>query len=118
MTVDDLDESHPNRHLNPNHSNEFDEDQLLLKWEQRFRNLTQSLHFFSCNILGHSDGNINCYIYIENLMFFTDYLGGGNINEGYDQVANVLVSSRFPKKVTFSYICCNFINFEGYFLPS
>ena len=25
---------------------------LLKKWEERCRNLTQSLHFFSCNLLG------------------------------------------------------------------
>eukprot|EP01036_Dinobryon_divergens_P023752 gene23752-32137_t len=51
------------------HPDEQDESLLLKKWEERCRNLTQSLHFFSCNLLG-----------------------GGNINEGFDGMANILAT--------------------------
>mmetsp|Transcript_33425 Transcript_33425/g.48459 ORF Transcript_33425/g.48459 Transcript_33425/m.48459 type:complete len:787 (+) Transcript_33425:35-2395(+) len=52
-----------------NHSGTVDESELLQIWEQRCRKLTKSLHFFSCNLLG-----------------------GGNINEGYEGMANVLAA--------------------------
>ena len=66
-----------------------DEMELLQKWEQRCRKLTKSLHFFSCNLLGFFLlSNMWCLI---SFIYPYSTIGGGNINEGYEGMANVLV---------------------------